>query len=385
MRRIYLDHNATTPIHPEVREAMLPFLGEHFGNPSSSHWAGQAVAAPLKEARERCAALVNAAPPEIVFTSGGSEGDNMAIKGIAMRHGKRGHIVTSTIEHSAVGKTCRLLEDFGFAVTYVPADRFGMVSARAVAAALRDDTVLVSIMLANNETGTINPVAEIASLCRARGITVHTDAVQAVGKIPLDVRALGVDMLTASGHKYNAPKGVGFQYVRGGVEILPLISGGSQERGLRAGTENVAGIVALGTASAIAMREMEERRRMIGALRERLERGLIEGIPHTVLNGHPTERVYNTANLSIKYIEGEALMALLGLEGIAISTGSACHSETSEPSHVLTAMGLDPLCSRGALRFSFGFGLSEGDIDHCLAIIPPLARRLQEMSPLLPR
>lgn len=385
MRRVYLDHNATTPVHPLVGKAMLPFIGEKFGNPSSSHWAGREISDYPALARQQVASLINADPSEIIFTSGGSEGDNMAIKGIVIKQGKGCHVITTAVEHPAVLNTCRLLDRFGFDFTYVAVNEKGIVEPDAIKAAIRKETVLVSVMLANNETGCINPLEEISAITREHGLLLHTDAVQAMGKIPVDVKALKVDILTASGHKYNAPKGVGFQYIREGLDIIPLISGGHQEKGLRAGTENISGIVALGKTSEIAAEQMQDRHRTIGALRDRLERSIMEQVPETVLNGHPARRVYNTSNISFKYIEGEALMAFLDKEGIAVSTGSACSSDSSEPSHVLTAMGLEPLCSRGALRFSLGLGNTAEDIDYCLEVLPPLARKLQKMSPYYPK
>jgi cysteine desulfurase len=381
MRKVYFDHNATSPVHPEVRDAMLPFLGEHFGNPSSSHWAGRDVAGHVRRAREQIAALLHAHPSEIIFTGSGSEGDNLALKGVLMRKGAGAHVITAETEHPAVFSTCKALERQGFTVTYVSVGKDGMVDPDDVKRALRKDTAIISIMYANNETGVINPVREIATMAREHGVLFHTDAVQAVGKIPLDVEDLGVDLLTASGHKYNAPKGVGFQYIREGIELLPLISGGHQEHGVRAGTENVAGVVALGTASEIAARDMPERVRTLGALRDRLEEGILREVPEAVVNGNREDRMYNTANVSIKFVEGDALMSLLDRAGIAVSTGSACASGETEPSHVLTAMGIEPLVSRGALRFSLGLGSTEEDVDYCLEVLVPLAKKLQKMSP----
>lgn len=381
MKRIYLDHNATTPVRPEVREAMMPFLEESFGNPSSIHWAGAELGAHIEQARSSCARLMGAEPKEIVFTSGGSEGDNMAIKGILMRAGKGSHCVTTTVEHPAVFSTCKFLEEYGFEMTYLPVDASGAVSAEAVKAALRPETALVSVMLANNESGAITPIAEISGVVRAHGAVMHTDAVQAVAKEPMDVKALGVDMLTASGHKFGAPKGVGFQYVREGLEVLPLISGGHQEHGLRAGTENVAGIAAMGKACELAGAEMTTRRAELAAMRDRLEAGILKSVPGVQVNGASGPRVCNTTNITFKGIEGEALLALLNREGIAVSTGSACSSGAGEPSRVLTAMGLDALCSRGALRVSLGYGITDGDIDRVLEVLPPIANRLMEMSP----
>jgi cysteine desulfurase len=381
MKQVYLDHNATTPVRPEVLEAMLPFLGEKFGNPSSAHWAGRGISKYIEDAREHVARLLGAGPQEIYFTSGGSEGDNMAVKGVVMRHGKGCHVVTSAIEHPAVYSTCQLLETFGFEFTFVFPNAEGMVEPDKLREAMRDNTVLVSVMLANNETGVINPLKEIAAIAHERGALMHTDAVQGVGKIPLDVNDLGVDILTASGHKFNAPKGVGFQYIREGVEVLPIISGGGQERGLRAGTENVAGIAAIGKACELALAEQDARIKTIGALRDRLEAGILKAVPETQVNGGGAPRVYNTANISFKYVEGDALLDMLDGQGIAVSTGSACSSESNEPSRILVVQGLDVLCSRGALRLSLGHGLTDDDISYVLATLPPIANRLLEMSP----
>lgn len=382
MRKVYFDHNATTPIRPEVKEAMLPFLDEKFGNPSSLHWAGREVRAYVEEAREKAAKLINAEPSEIVFTSCGSEGDNMAIKGVLMGNLKKGrHLITTIVEHPAVYNTCRFLEKFGFEVTYIPVDSYGMINIDDIKKALRKDTVLISVMYANNETGNIFPVKEIAKIAHNEGIVFHTDAVQVAGKIPLDVKDLDVDLLTISGHKFNAPKGVGFQYVKKGMEILPLISGGHQERGLRAGTENMAGVVAMGKACELALNEMDEKQKKVGALRDKLEKGILDKVPDTVINGHPEQRLHNTSNISFKYIEAEALLVMLDMNGIAVSTGSACSSGATEPSHVLTAMNLDPLCSRGALRFSLGYGNTEEDVDYCLQVLPPLVEKIRKMSP----
>ncbi|MDA8169455.1 MAG: aminotransferase class V-fold PLP-dependent enzyme [Nitrospiraceae bacterium] len=387
MKRVYFDHNATTPVHPEVRKAMLPFLDEKFGNPSSPHWAGREVKKYVDEAREKVAALVNAEPSEIIFTGGGSEGDNMAIKGVLFKHlGRGGHVVTTAVEHPAVIETCRFMERiFGFGATYAPVDSHGMLDPDDIKKSIRRDTRLISVMAANNETGNIFPVKEIAAIAREREIPFHVDAVQVTGKIPVDVKGLGVDILTASGHKFNAPKGIGFQYVRKGFELLPFITGGHQERGMRAGTEDVAGIVGLGKACELAMNGMERKKAHIGRLRDRLEEAILARVPQTVLNGHKENRIYNTSNISFKYIEAEALLTMLDMQGIAVSTGSACSSETSEPSHVLQAMGLEPICSRGALRFSLGFGNSEDDIDYCMGAIVPIAERIQAMSPFFPR
>jgi cysteine desulfurase len=382
MRKVYFDHNATTPIHPEVRESILPFLSEKFGNPSSLHWAGREVRAYVEEAREKVAKLINADPSEIIFTSCGSEGDNMAIKGVLMGNLKKGrHMITTVVEHPAVYRTCKFLEKFDFEVTYIPVDSYGMIDPDDIKKAIRKDTVLISVMYANNETGNIFPIKEIAKIAKEHDIVFHTDAVQVAGKIPVDVKDLGVDILTASGHKFNAPKGIGFQYIRKGLEILPLISGGHQERELRAGTENMVGIVAIGKACEIAMQNMSDKSKEIGELKERLEKGILENVPDTVINGHPEKRLYNTSNISFKYIEAEALLVMLDMQGIAVSTGSACSSGATEPSYVLQSMNLDPLCSRGALRFSLGLGNTIEDVEYCLEVLPPLVEKIRKMSP----
>lgn len=382
MRKVYLDHNATTPVHPDVLEAMLPFLGESFGNPSSHHWAGRAVVSHIEEARALVARLIGARPEEIVFTGSGSEGDNMAIKGVLQMAGRNTHCITSEVEHPAVYKTCAQMEELGYEITFLPVDEHGIVSPADVRKALRPETALVSIMLANNETGSINPIAEIAEDVRRHGALMHADAVQGVGKIPVNVDAMGVDMLTASAHKFNGPKGVGFQYVREGIEAFSLVTGGSQERGLRAGTENVSGIVGLGAACKLSIKKMRERIDRIGAMRKRLEDGVLGAVPRAKLNGHPDRRVYNTLSVSFPGIEGEALMSMLDHAGIAVSTGSACASDSSKPSRVLGAMGLDSICARGTLRMSLGYGITDEDIDYVLEMLPPMANRLFQMSPV---
>ena len=387
MKKIYFDHNATTPVAPEVKEAMGPFLDDKFGNPSSVHQAGREARQSVEWARQQAASLINASPSEIVFTSGGSEGDNMAVKGVLFNYLKQGgHIITTLVEHPAVLETFSYMEKFfGFEATYLGVDGYGMVDPDALKKAIRKDTVLISIMAANNETGNIFPVKEMAEMARERGIIFHTDAVQVTGKMPVDVKELGVDLLTASGHKFNAPKGVGFQYVKSGIKVPPvLITGGHQEHGFRAGTGNVPGIAALGKACEMATGPMDGKAKTIGALRDRLEQGILENIPETVLNGHRENRIYNTSNISFKYVEAEAILQMLDMKGIAVSTGSACSSETSEPSHVLQAMGLPPMCSRGAIRFSLGMGNTEEDVDYCLEVLGPIVDRLQKMSPLFP-
>ncbi|MDA8156913.1 MAG: aminotransferase class V-fold PLP-dependent enzyme [Actinomycetota bacterium] len=390
MKKVYLDHNATTPVQREAIDAMLPFLAAagRFGNPSSLHWAGREAREAVERARQSVAALIGAGPDEIFFTSGGTEGDNTAVKSVLFssmkKTGRRGHVVTTAIEHPAVLHVCRQMEELGFGAAYAPVDGQGMASPDDVKSAIGPDTVLVSVMYANNETGNILPVSEMARAAHEKGVIFHTDAVQAVGKAPINVKEIGADILTASGHKFGAPKGIGFQYVRRKVqpEIWPLIAGGGQEKGLRGGTENVPGIIALGKACEIAQREMAAKAERIKKLRDRLEDSILKNIPETVLNGHREKRIYNTSNISFKYIEADAILTMLDMKGIAVSTGSACSSGDSEPSHVLTAMGLGPVRSRGALRFSLGHDNTEEDVDYCIEALAPIVERLLAMSPL---
>ncbi len=382
MKPVYLDHNATTPVRPEVAEAMRPFLGAAFGNPNSIHRFGREARAAVEEARARAAALIGAAEPEeILFTSGGTESDNWALRGTIAAAGGGGHIVTTAVEHHAVLDTCKALEEAGVEVTYVPPDGRGRVAAEAVAGAIRPGTCLVSVMWGNNEVGTLQPIAEIARACRERGVPFHTDAVQAVGKAPIEADALGIDFLSASGHKINGPKGVGFLYARKGARLLPLITGGPQERDLRSGTENVPGIVGLGEACRLAREEGAASARGLAALRDRLESEVLERIPDAVVNGDPAHRLPGTSNLSFPGTEGETLLIRLDLEGIAVSTGAACSSGSTEPSHVLLAMGLPKDVVRGSLRFSLGWGNTGADVDRLLEVLPEAVRRVRAMAP----
>jgi cysteine desulfurase len=378
MTGIYLDFNATTPVLPEVAAAMLPYLCEEYGNASSIHRWGQRARAAVEQSRESVALLIGGRPSEVVFTSGGTESDNLAIFGVA---GAR-HVVTTAIEHHAVLNTCEALEREGVAVTFVPVGRSGIVDPAAVVAALRPDTSLISVMLANNETGAIQPVEEIARLGRERGVLVHSDAVQAAGKISIDVRALGVDLLSISGHKIYAPKGVGALWVRKGVRIRPQIYGGRHERERRAGTENVPGIVAMGASAETARRELAAESLRIAGLRDRLERGICERVPDVTVNGDPAHRVPNTTNLTFDGIEGEALVIALDLQGISCSTGAACSSGAIEPSHVLTAMGLSAEQARATLRISLGKQNSQADVDRVLEVLPRVVARLRALSPV---
>jgi cysteine desulfurase len=379
---VYLDHNATTPLAPEVVEAMTAALRDVFGNASSVHRFGQRARAAVDDARAAVAALIGADPVEVVFTSGGTEADNFALRGAADVLGPAGrtHLVVSAIEHEAVLQTARSLQKRGWDLTLVPVDASGVVSAQAVCAAVRADTALVSVMHANNEIGTIQPIVEIAAAARARGALVHTDAVQTVGKIPVEVGALGVDLLSLTAHKFHGPKGAGALWIRRGVKLAPLLTGGRQERSRRAGTENVLAIVGLGAAARLAAGKLAMEGTRQAALRDRLERGILEGIRHTTAHGAAAPRVPNTTNISFEGVEAEALLIALDLEDIAVSTGSACSSGTLEPSHVLRAMGLSAHRVQSSLRFSLGQGTTATDIDRVLAVLPGLVERLRNLG-----
>ena len=381
---IYLDHAATTPLRPEVLEAMLPYLTEHYGNPSSLHAAGRRARQGLDEAREAVAAILGAKPREIVFTGGGSESDNLAIKGAAWAASARGrHIVTSSVEHHAVLNTCAMLERQGFEVTYLPVDRYGQVDPAQLAEAITDHTTLVSIMYANNEVGTIQPIAEIGAICHQRGVLFHTDAVQAGGFLPLHVDRLGIDLMSLGAHKLYGPKGVGALFVRQGTALLPQMQGGSQERQRRAGTENVAGIAGFGRALELAQGDTEARDAeniRLAALRDQLTGALLQ-IAGTEPTGHPTERLPNSGSLLLDGIEGGDLVAALDLEGVEVSTGSACTSGSTEPSHVLLAMGIDPLRAHGSLRLTPGRGTAEPDITRAVEVTRAAVARVREALP----
>ena len=383
-RLIYLDHAATTPADPQVVAAMLPYFTEQFGNPSSIHRAGRAALEALDDARDSVARVLGANRKEIIFTGGGSESDNLAIKGVALaqRQAGRGtHIITSAIEHHAVLHAFEYLETFGFEVTILPVDSHGLIRPADLEAALRPDTVLVSLMYANNEIGTIQPLAELGALCRARGVPLHTDAVQAAGSLPLTVDALNVDLLTLAAHKFYGPKGVGVLYARRGTPLLPQINGGGQERRRRAGTENVAGIVGLATALRLAEARRAEYAAHSAALRDRLIAGILERVPLSSLNGHPTQRLPNNANIAFEYVEGESVLLLLDQHGIAASSGSACTSGSLEASHVLTALGLPYEQAIGSVRFSLGKDTTDADIDAVIAALPDMIERLRSVSP----
>jgi len=383
---VYLDHAATTPVDRRVVEAMLPFWSERYGNPSSIYRLGRDAAKALNGARERIAGILQADPSEIIFTSCGTESDNLAIRGVAFAQRARGkgtHIITSSVEHHAVGHTVeQLVKKFGFEATFLPVDHYGMVDPDEVARAIRPDTVLITIMYANNEVGTIQPIAEIGRLARERGIPFHTDAVQAGGALPLDVNALNVDLLSLSAHKFYGPKGVGLLYVRKGTPLWPMQTGGSQERNRRAGTENVAFAVGMATALELAYAELEQTNRRVQALRDRLIAGVLERIPDVELTGHPTQRLPNSASFVVKYVEGEAMLLNLDMKGIFASSGSACTSMSLSPSHVLTAMGFPPEIAHGSLRMTLGKGNTEEEIDYVLDVLPEIVSRLRAMSPL---
>jgi cysteine desulfurase len=383
MKKIYLDYAATTPTDPEVVKAMLPYFGESFGNPSSAHSFGQDAREAIETARDTVASLLGAKPGEIVFTSGGTESDNCAIKGIAYANRNRGnHIIISSIEHHAVTEPCHFLEKQGFEVTMLPVDRDGRVDPDAVAKAITDRTILISIMHANNEIGTIQPIAAIGKIARERGVCLHTDAVQTFGHIPFTVDELNVDLLSLSAHKLYGPKGVGALYIRKGTRIVPFMHGGEQESKRRASTHNVPGIVGLSRAVAVARERMDEEKETQTRCRDLLIGGILERIERSRLNGHPTERLPNNVNVSFEFVEGESMLLSLDMEGIACSTGSACSSGSLEPSHVLLALGLSHQMAHGSLRFSLGRYTEERDIDRVLEVLPLVVERLRGMSPL---
>lgn len=383
MKPIYFDYAATTPCDPEVVAAMLPYFCERFGNPSSMHAFGQETKGAVEEARERIAAFLGAAPGEIVFTSGGTESNNMAVKGAAYaRRGKGNHIITSPIEHHAVLEPCHFLEKDGFEITILPVDGDGLVDPDDVRRAITDKTILISIMHANNEIGTIQPIAEIGGLARERGVYFHTDAVQTLGHLPFTVNDLNVDLLSASAHKLYGPKGVGLLYVRKGTRLTPFMHGGEQENRRRASTHNVPGIVGFGKAMEMAQGSLEKEVRDLTAYRDKLIRGFQEKMDQVKLNGHPTQRLPNNVNISIAHVEGEGMLLSLDMLGIACSTGSACSSASLAPSHVLMAIGLPHELAHGSLRFSMGRQTTAADVDRLLEVLPPVVAKLRAMSPL---
>ncbi|MFA6141949.1 MAG: cysteine desulfurase NifS [Candidatus Omnitrophota bacterium] len=384
MRKVYLDNNATTKMREEVLGAMLPYYKDIYGNASSVHGFGRAARQAIDQARQNVASLLGASSQEeIIFTGSGTEADNLAVKGVAHALKAKGnHIITSSIEHHAVLNVCKFLEKEGCKVTCLKVDKYGIIDPEDLKKAITDKTILISIMYANNEVGTIEPIEEAAKIAKGKGICFHTDAVQAVGKVPLEVKNSNIDLLSMSAHKIYGPKGVGALYIRKGTKISPQMQGGHHEMGKRAGTENVAGIVGLGEAARLAKKETLIENKDLTALRDYLYKGIISRIESVRLNGHPEKRLPNTLNVGFKYLEGESIVLNLDMEGIAVSTGSACTSGSLEPSHVLTAMGVDPAETQGSIRFSLGRDNTKEDMDYVLQVLPPIIKRLRDMSPL---
>ena len=384
MRRIYLDHAATTPVHPEVARAMAPYFSKDFGNPSTLYSYGREAKGALEEAREKVARLIGAKhPEEIVFTSGGTEADNFALSGIAWANEKKGnHIITTSIEHHAVINVCKFLEKRGFEVTYLSVDKYGLVDPLELKRAITNKTVLISVMHANNEIGTVEPIEKIAEIAREKGIYFHTDAVQTLGHIPIDVEKMEVDLLAMSAHKLYGPKGVGALYIRKGTKIVPFLYGGEQENKRRASTENVPGIVGFGEACSLAQKDMAEEVKDLTYLRDKLIQGILGEIKNSRLNGHREKRLPGNVNVSVEGAEGESMLLQLDLAGICASSGSACTSSILEPSHVLTAIGLSPEVSHSSLRFTLGKENTAEDIDYVLKVLPEIVERLRSMSPI---
>ena len=382
VQRVYLDHNATTPVHPAVVEAMTKVLREDFGNPSSVHHFGQRAKSAMDQARSSVASLIGADPSEVVFTSGGTESDNFAIRGAAeaLDATRRRHLIATTIEHEAVLNTLKALARRGRPTTLLRVDGTGIVAPDALKEALTDDTAIVSVMHANNEIGTIQPILELARIAHDRGALLHTDAVQTAGKVTVDIKALEVDLLSISAHKFYGPKGVGALWIRRGLRLLPVLTGGKHERSRRAGTENVAGIVGMGVAATLAAAKIDEEAKRISALRDRLEEGVLRAVPGTIVNGTRSPRVPNTTNISFDRIEAESLLIALDLEGVAVSTGSACSSGTLEPSHVLKAMGFPPHRTQNSIRFSLGAANTEAEVDRVVAILPGIVDKLRSLT-----
>ncbi len=384
MRKVYMDTNATSKTYQEVIDAMLPFYGEIYGNASSIHMFGQEAKKHMTEARKKVAELINAeSQDEIIFTSGGTESDNFAVKGITYAlAGKGKHIITSKVEHHAVFNTCRFLEKNGFEVTYIDVDKFGIIDLDQLKNAIREDTVLITVMAANNETGTIMPIEAIGKIANEKGIKFHIDAVQYIGKLPFDVKKTGADLVSISAHKFNGPKGIGALYIKKGTKINQYQHGGHHERNLRSGTENIPAIVGFGKACEIAACKGEEKNRKVKELRDYLHKRIEDEIKHVRLNGHPEKRLPNTLNISFEYLEGESIILNLDLEGIAVSTGSACTSGSLEPSHVLMSMGVEVLFAQGSVRFSLDSYNTKQDIDYVMEKLPPIIERLRKMSPV---
>ena len=383
MKRIYLDHNATTPVHPEVADEVCRRLREDFGNAGTLYSYGREAKKLVDDAREMIASVIRAKREEILFTSGGTESDNMAVRGVVYGNINKGrHLITSTIEHHAVLETCKALEKEGFEVTYLPVDEYGTIKVDELKNAIRSDTTLITIMHANNETGTIQPVSEIGRIAREKGVTYHTDTVQTFGKVRINVDEMNIDLLSVSAHKLHGPKGVGALYMRKGVRMKPVMFGGHQERKMRPGTHNVPGIAGLGKAVEIAASDMAGEGEKLLRLRERLWEGIKANIPHIRMNGHPTERLNNTLNVSFEFVEGESLILSLDDLGICVASGSACTSDSLEPSHVLLAMGCVPEVAHGSLRFSLGRGNTVEEIDLVIQALPKVVERMRSMSPL---
>ena len=379
--KVYMDYAATTPVDPRVLKVMRPYFSKKFGNTMSLHSFGREAKKALEDSREKIAKVINANPSEIIFTSGATESNNLALKGIAFANKKKGkYLIVSSIEHHCVLDSARWLEKQGFEITYLKVDKHGLVDLAELEDSIREDTILVSIMHANNEIGTIEPIKEIGKICREKGVYFHTDAAQSFGKIPIDVKKMNVDLLTASSHKIYGPKGVGFLFIREGVEIEPLLHGGGHEFGLRSSTVNVAGIVGFAEAAEIARKEMKREAERLTKLRRKLERGVLK-IKNSHLNGHPIKRLPNISNFWFDFIEGEALVMYLDQKGIAASTGSACSSESLEPSHVLLAIGLKPHQAQGSLRLSIGRFTSKKEVDYVLKVLPEVVERLRRISP----
>ncbi len=383
MNKVYMDHSATTRTDDDIARIMVEYMTDHYGNPSSIHSFGRTVRKGVEEAREKIARCIGAEPNEIIFTSGGTESDNIAIRGAALANKKRGnHIITSTVEHHAVLDTCKALSREGFEVTFLPVDEYGMVNVEDVKKAITDQTILITIMHANNEVGTIQPIKEIGALAKERGITFHSDTVQSVGKIPVNVNELNIDLLSISAHKFYGPKGIGCLYMRKGARVLPISYGGSQERKRRPGTENVPGIIGFAAAMEKAVNSINEQAAYQSKLRDKLINGIFDRIDFIKLNGHPTERLPNNVNMSFQFIEGESLLLSLDMKGIAASSGSACTSGSLDPSHVLLAMGLNHETAHGSLRLTLGKDNTEEQIDYVLEVLPEIVERLRAMSPL---
>lgn len=386
MVRIYMDHGATTRTDPEVVTAMLPFYDEFFGNASSLHSFGQEAAKVLVSSRKTVADLLGAEPEEIIFTSGGTESDNLALKGIAyLKKNKGKHIITSVIEHPAILNTCEYLGDTGYGISYIPVDDQGLIDPADVEDAITDDTILISVMHANNEIGTIQPIKEISAIAHEHGVLVHTDAVQSVGKMPVNVDELGVDMLSISGHKIYGPKGVGALYVRKGTRLQGLLQGGGHEMRKRAGTENIPGIVGMAKAAELAEKRLENDTKFLGNLRDTMIRKILDSIPESYLNGHPMKRLCNNIHVRFSYVEGESLLMMLDMKGVAVSTGSACSSKSLEPSHVLAALGITPEEIHGNLRITLGRENTMEEVDYVVESLIDIVKKLRAMSPIAPK